>query len=60
MEMGPQIHSESSEKILHALLITQISKKDYGDFWTFSEITCSRQKLQQGISSSVLNSTLRM
>jgi hypothetical protein len=31
--------SESSEKLLHALLITQISKEDYKDFWTFSEIS---------------------
>jgi len=29
---------ESFEKIHHALLMTQISKEDYTDFWTFSEI----------------------
>jgi hypothetical protein len=29
---------ESSEKIHYALLMTQISKEDYIDFWTFSEI----------------------
>jgi len=32
---------ESSEKLLHALSITQISKNDstdFHDFWTFSEI----------------------
>jgi hypothetical protein len=27
---------ESSEKLLHALLITQISKEDYTDFLDFS------------------------
>jgi hypothetical protein len=30
---------ESSEKLIHALLITQISKNDYRDFWTFSGIS---------------------
>ena len=30
---------ESSEKVLYALLITQISKNDYTDFWTFPEIS---------------------
>jgi len=30
---------ESSEKLLHALLITQISKEDYRDSWTFSRIS---------------------
>jgi hypothetical protein len=33
---------ESSEKLLHALLITQISKDDYRDFETFSEISKKR------------------
>jgi hypothetical protein len=31
--------SERSERLLHAFLITQISKEDYKDFWTFSEIS---------------------
>jgi hypothetical protein len=30
---------ESSEKLLHALSITQISKDDYRDFGTFPEIS---------------------
>jgi hypothetical protein len=30
---------ESSGKLLYALLITQIPKDDYRDFWTFSEIS---------------------
>jgi len=30
------ILNESSEKILHALLMTQVSKEDYRDFLDFS------------------------
>jgi hypothetical protein len=44
------VHSqESSEKLLHALLITQISKEDYRDFWTFSEIS-SKMTVQRVIA----------
>jgi len=32
-------YTESSEKRLYALLIPQILKNDYRDFWTFSEIS---------------------
>jgi hypothetical protein len=36
---------ESSEKLLHTLSITQISKDDYRDSWTFSETSNNRSKM---------------
>jgi hypothetical protein len=36
-QKSQEIDKESSEKPLHALLITQISKDDYADFHDFSK-----------------------
>jgi len=36
--------NENSEKLRHALLITQISKEDYADFWTFSEVSIEKRR----------------
>jgi len=48
------MRDESSKKLLHALLITQISKEDYKDFWTFSEIS------ELSIDSHLLNFYIRV